>query len=291
MRSKAVAPKRMVAQQQKTAKTVATFGKNRGERVCVEETIVENVTRTVTRTEDVILDAAAQLDRCLKNCPDSDIFRTPGCIASCLVTSFVDVVVGTIEVLTTIVEAVVSKIITCTLGIKPGSFPSPFKGLTERLKDLDLVADFTPPEPVIFSPDVIEAARGVLQDLLAPPITPQFARASVSRASVSSDILDPLDAIRCIVDGEWKFVTLSDLLIEIPGFASTPVTVSVCMDRECALKLLGVGAGSSLSLIAFLSSLVNPVTIGAAVATAGISAALAPLAVSAVSVLLTLLLV
>lgn len=276
-RSKASAPKQFMEQRRKSAKSTNSFGRRSG-ATCTTTSAVETVTTTITHAEDVILSAAEQFERCTQLCydqflkGDKDDYLGYGlCEAGCIASGFIDLVVGTIEVVETLVEEVVRTVVTCTRDIIKGRFPNP-------LRDL----------PV---PEWLGAAgfSGAV-----PAAAPAFP-ADVTAKAI--DILTKMvkslpGAIRCVVEGSWSITDLGDLHVDIAGVESVPVGVTVCMNRECAMKLTGAGFGAdAFAIVSGLISLATSGGVATAVAAAGVTGAAAAVLTQAILVFLAVLIV
>jgi len=274
---KSQAPKKLVAQRSKTAKHLATFGKKPSSSECRVETVIENVVREVTECVDDILTAAEQLDRCVDRCYDQYLKGSKDdwigyglCDLDCGAQSFEDVFEGLICLVDTITEPVEKQVLLCTITKFPkGSFPNPFD-LPLTLPDFLGMEGATSTSPPAFSKKEIDAAITV----------------------VTKMVKTLPGAIRCIVEGQWDLVTLRDIRLDVPGVAEAPVAITVCMDHDCAMKLLGAGLGKdAFTIIGKLITLAGTASITNAVAALSVSAALVPSVELAVLALLVFLIV
>ncbi len=273
LRTGAGAPRKLGAQRAKSARAQREFGRSRR---CTTSTVTETITTTVTRTEQVVLTAAEQFARCSEACFDRFLAGTRDdavgyaiCEAGCLARGFVDVVTGTIEVLETLVEQVVREVITCVTTLVPGQVPHPIIG-AHAPGWLPGLSSATGAAATAFPPEVTAKAIEIVTKL----------------------VKTMPGAIRCLVEGQWSITSLGDLSLRIPGVESVPLGVTVCMDHDCALKLLG--AGLSADAFAIISALIELATSGgvaAAVVAAGVTGAAAAALTQAILVLLTVLIV
>lgn len=287
--------KKLFAQRSKTSKQLKEFGKKPSGVQCTVETVVEYVTKEVVEYVDDILTAAEQLSRCVDRCYDrylrgsrDDYWEYGLCDTACLAQSFEDVVVDTIEVVKTIVEPVERLVLRCALEkIPKGIFPTPFDG--RALPDFLGFAGASGTSKPKFSPKVIDAAINVVTKMVKtlPP------------------------AIKCIAQGQWDLVTLEDINIDIPIIERAPLGITVCMDHDCAMKLIGGGLRKdAFTIIETLTGLAIAVgTVAAApvgttfaegtmaaavsstIAAIGIEAALLPIVCQIVIALLVVLIV
>lgn len=183
---------------------------------CSVERVTRAIEREVVTWVDVVLTAAEQAQRCAGSCSDSFALWDPRlalCLAGCAFDSFVDVVVGTVRVVETIVEQVIIETIHCT-PLSSGNFPT-FDGLV----------------PVDHA--VVKAAEQP-----APP------GGGAGGSLIPKEIGD---LIGCLAKADWKVTTLGNLKVDVPVIDMTPVTLTACFDRDCSDKLktalltLGVG--------------------------------------------------
>ncbi len=274
---KSQSPKKFFEQRLKISKKLKEFGKKPSSQQCKIEDVLEDVQKEVIEYVDDILTAAEQLAKCVDACYDQylkgdkdDWWGYGVCDANCLLQSFEDVVVGTIEVVTTITEPVVHQVLRCTLdNIPKGFFPNPF----------DLGFDI-PPFAGITGPPTAGASQFSPKDL-----------------SVATDVITKMveslpEAIKCIVDGQWDLTKLSDVKVSVKGLESVPLGITVCMDHKCAMTLLGAGLGKdAFSIISKLSELATTATVAQAVAAAGVAATSVGVVTQLVTAILVVLIV
>jgi hypothetical protein len=260
-RAKTAAPAKLAKRIAASNASVAQFGKGKNSETCKAERIVETITTTVTREQNVYKTAAQQLDQCFASCNTkfgSNIINTVDlgiCHAQCLLEGFVDIVTGTIEVLDTLVQEVVTTVTVCSSGLPKGKFPNPFVGTVEWP---GLSGAVSTPR---VDPGILKQAQSVVASLLKrmPPI------------------------VTCLIGGAWKVTDLRDLGLNIDGVASVPFGVTVCLNPECAKTIMKGGGFDGMKTVAELVGLANGVP--AIVATLGLTAAAAT-AVVQVAVLL-----
>jgi hypothetical protein len=277
-RSGATAPKTLATRQSRAAGRLARFGKKSSGATdtCRVETLVEETERVVRRNQDVVLTAAQQFQRCTDACFDrhldrgrNDVIGFAVCEAGCIATGFVDLVVGTLEVLDTIVETVTRQVLVCAVRPLPDHLPGPFRGwAAPRLEGVNL-AGAVGTQAAMPADVVAKAADIVVKMVKSLP-----------------------GAIRCIAEGEWSITELSDVGVDVPGLGAVPLGVTVCMDHECAMKLLGAGLGAdAFGIISSLVALASGGGIEAAVVAAGVTGAAVAGVTQAVLALLAVLIV
>jgi len=237
-------------------------------QICTTETVTTMVETTVTKVVEKVLTALQQLRQCHDHCASQYGPQKPlewaGCELACAGKSFVDVMVGTVEVVETVVEAVVTQITTCVWqAIPKGQFPNPFDGW----RNLEVPGFFAGAAPV---PEIngaaIADALGLLKGLLN---------------------LGPL--VSCLLEGQWSFAKLENVGVNVPGIASVPFGVTVCLDTACTDKLLTLGITDAFGLMTSLIGKVGSLPAAIAALGTGAAAAIAGQAATAIMVVLIVL--
>lgn len=269
------APKALAQQQTRSGRRIASFGRSPRTEACHLETIVEETTRTVRTTVDVVLTAAERYAQCSERCDQR--FLAPGrerpidfaiCETECVAAGFVDLFVGTVELVETVVETVSRQVLICAEPIRD-VFRDPFRGRVPVDGYSGLLAGATGPA-ADFPADVQAKATDVLVKMVK----------SLPKA------------LQCVATGTWSITALQTVGVNVAGLGSVPLGITVCMDRECALTLIGAGLGKeAFSIVASLISLAESGSIAAAVAAAGITGAAAVAVSQLVLCLLAVLIV
>jgi hypothetical protein len=269
------APSKLGAYYAKSNAGIAKFGKPAGTSSCQTTTIVETVTTEVSHEVDVILTAIQQADRCLKDCEDR--YGKPFtagfkpieygfCAVGCAVDGFVDLVVGTAEIVETIAEVVVREVVVCLLSPRPGFFPNPF--------ELGVFPGLAQPGGGARATDIdtgdVKKALAILQEVL--------------------DLGEPI--LDCLLAGEWTVTKLSDLRVNVDGIAEIPFGVTVCLNRACVDTMSPFTVGpKALTLLIKIATAADRNAIGAALAAAGVTGAAAVAAADACMLILGLLII
>ena len=171
------------------------FAKRPAGYKCEVTTVTTTVTEAVYGWVNHITTAAAQLASCSEHCMTLPALEIPGCLATCAMQAFNDIVTRTWEVVDTVSHTVVQHITHCLLT--QSNFPS-YSGLV--------------------------AVGGVAT------IAPTGGKA----ADADPTLLPFEQLLRCFGGGAWSIGNLGDIGVTIPGVNSVPVTISVCMSRACA---------------------------------------------------------
>ena len=228
---------------------------------CTTRTITDTVTRTIVETVEVIKTAEKQYQECYDKAITRDPCKSLGfgagaCAATiCAVTTFVDMVVGFIEVVTTITEEVTRQVVSCVTPVK-FDWPNPWV-----IFDGGLKAALPQPAAAFTSKD-IEGALKLIKDI--------------------GGFLGPFGL--CLANGSWSLAQLTTPLDFGEGPVTIPYGVKVCIDAVCAAQLsidgmtgeLAASWGAALAALAALST-----EFAAAVASLGIVAAPAVVALIA----------
>jgi hypothetical protein len=242
--------------------------------ICTTTQVTETVIRTVTSLVDVWKTAETRYQECYDSTIAQEPCKSAGfglltgvCAAGfCSLQGFVDIVVGVIEVVTTVAEEVTREVVSCVSpakGVWPNPWSPPFGGIKASV-----------PQPVAkFSPGDIEKGVKLLKDI--------------------TGFLGVYGS--CLLKGKWGLAQLDTGIDLGGGNIVIPYGIKVCLDSACATKLLleniftpGLAAwGSALSVLAALSpqfgALVAPViTISPAIVAAVAAAPPVVVAVAAI---------
>ena len=257
-----------------SAMSKGSRGLGSGAMKCTTTTITETVTRTITETIELIKTAEEQY----QDCYDKQITRDPckslgfgagACAATvCAVTTFIDMVVGFMEVVTTIAEEVTRQVVSCVRQVKL-EWPNPW------IVGVPVRAAFPQPAAV-FGAKEIEGALKLLKDI--------------------SGFLGPFG--KCLIEGQWSLAQATTPLDFGDGPVTIPYGVKVCITAACATQLSAdsIGAellsswGAALAALAALSpefaALVSGVGITAAPVVVAAIAAVPPAIIAAAAVIL-----
>jgi hypothetical protein len=273
-RTSKTSSKSLAQSQARSGSQIAGFGRKRREDNCKLENVVEETTRTVRRTVDVILTAAERYAACSDRCDRrfldrGDLIGFGVCEAECLESGFVDLVVGTIELVETVVETVTRQVLICVDRPLKDHLIDPFRGRFDARPHAGLLAGATGVQAAIPA-DVLPKAIDVLVKMVK---------------SLPA-------AIQCVATGEWSITQLQAVGVDVAGVGQVPLGVTVCMDHECAMKLIGAGLGAeAFSIISSLIALASGGGVAGAVAAAGITGAAAAIVVQVVLAMLAVLIV
>ena len=268
--------KALAQHQARSGAQIAGFGRKRSEENCKLENVVEETTRTVRTTVELILTAAERYAACSDRCDRrflprgrEDLIGFGLCEAECLASGFVDLVVGTIELVETLVETVTRQVLVCALRPIKDHLIDPFRGRFDARPHAGLLAGATGVQTAIPA-DVLAKATDVLVKMVK---------------SLPA-------AIQCIATGQWSITELQTVGLDVAGIGQVPLGVTVCMDHECAMKLIGAGLGAeAFSIISSLIALASGGGVAGAVAAAGIAGAAAAIVVQVVLAMLAVLIV
>ena len=208
------------------ARTLATGTQGLGSRSmlsCTTTTVTDLVTRTVIEVVNVWKTAEQQYQECY----DREA-RSPGCLlagpaagvcaaAICLLRGFVDVVVGTCEVVRTITEEVTRTIVVCTKPAR-GTWPNPW--------DIPVsIGKVTVRQP-----------------------TQAFTGTEIATAIDLLKSLTELSGVygKCLLEGKWSLMQLTTPLDFGNGNVVWPYGVKVCVTSECATRMLLSNVGTEL---------------------------------------------
>lgn len=271
-RSKQNMSKRMASSMAKGAKGLGSTS-----MVCSTRTVTETMEKTVTETMKKIKSAEKQFRECcaqeakLAPCKDLLIREAIESCAwlTCAARSFEDIVVGFIEVVTTIAEEVTRQVVSCVSRPRSVTWPNPW-GQGGRLP-----AGASIGQPRIqFKQQDIDSAVQLLKQL----------------ASGLGPFVD------CFIKGKWHLAQLS-MQLTVDNKTVIPYGVKVCIDDTCATQLAldQVGSqhlaawGSALAILAALSP-EFAVAVGGLIApaagAAALIAALPPAVVAAAALIL-----
>ncbi|MGH8137666.1 MAG: hypothetical protein ACREVV_05655 [Steroidobacteraceae bacterium] len=271
--SKSGTDKRIAAVQQKTASELANTH-------CSATTVTDYVTTTVTDVTQIWKSAEKQYQECF----DHETSGAAGlgcsllpagaarnlCAAGvCTAKGFTDIVVGVIDVVHTVTEAVVRQIVTCVTGVIRGAFPNVFTLVDHALPGLEKPGT-TPPA---FTVKDLQAALKFLTDAVG--------------------VLGPF--AKCLLSAKWSIESAGTPIPMGDGNLAIPYGIRVCMSADCArgLTIQGVGGElvtswtAALTLLAALSpefaALVAPLGVTVPAALAAAVAALAAIGTAAVA--------
>jgi hypothetical protein len=206
--SKSLMGKRMGASM---AKGATGFG--RGAMNCVTKTVTDIVVRTVTDVIQVVKDAEKQYQECYDREIVKDPCKSAGLMAGacaaviCAATEFVDLVVGFVEVVTTVAEEVTRKVVACTIP-KVGEWPNPW-----TISAGEITAAIPQPKAP-FGKKELDDALKLLKNF--------------------GDVLGPFG--KCLLEGNWSLAQL-DTRLDLNGDLVIPYGVKVCISADCASKL------------------------------------------------------
>ncbi len=230
-------------------------------RPCNVTTVTEEVVTTITRLVDVWRSAEQQYQACLDREMSKDPCRAlgpgalPCAVTICAVGAFVDVLVGTYEIVETIVDTVTRTVIDCgELAKRYLTSPWDLPGIP--------VGQLLPQPAQAFGADAISDAKKLLDDL--------------------TGFLGPLG--ECLLGGTWSLAQFKPPLQIGRGSVAIPYGVRVCISAKCAraLAITNVGGeivsswAAALGVLAALSA-----EFAAFATTLGVTAA--PAAVAAVA--------
>jgi hypothetical protein len=193
------------------SKSAAGYGYNA--LTCTTRTVTETVTRTITETVEIIKTAEQQYQECYDREASRDpcksaIFVGVCAAGICALTAFVDLVVGFVEVVTTIAEEVTREVVTCVTP-KPGEWPTPWTIADGPIRTV------VPQEKIVFGQKEIQDALALL-------------------ASIPG-LLGPFGA--CFFQGQWSLAQV-DTQLNLGGTdVVIPYGVKVCLSAECATQL------------------------------------------------------
>jgi hypothetical protein len=275
-RTSKTSSKPLAQSQARSGAKIAGFGRKGSEENCRLETVVEETTRTVRTTVDVILTAAERYAACSDRCDRrflargrEDLLGFGLCEADCVASGFVDLVVGTMELVETVVETVTRQVLICVQRPIKDHLIDPFRGRFDARPHAGLLAGATGVQAAIPA-DVLAKAIDVLVKMVK---------------SLPA-------AIQCVATGQWSITQLQTVGVDVAGVGQVPLGVTVCMDHECAMKLIGAGLGAeAFSIISSLIALASGGGVAGAVAAAGITGAAAAIVVQVVLAMLAVLIV
>lgn len=206
---------------------------------CTTRTVTETATRTITETVDVIKTAEKQYQECYDREVNKDPCKSSGPVAGlcaagiCALTTFVDLVVGFVEIVTTIAEEVTREVMTC-ITPKKGEWPNPW-----TIPDRPIRTAVLQPK-VVFGKKEIDDALTLLGSI--------------------PGLLGPFGT--CFFEGQWGLAQL-DTQLNLGGTeVIIPYGVKVCLSAECATQLsidaiwgeTLAGWGGALSVLAALDA-------------------------------------
>ncbi len=190
------------------------------EEECTTERIVETVDQEVEGWINTTITAADQAAACGLACLERPAWEILGCELGCASRAFEDIIISTWGVIDTITREVVHEITHC-IEVSEGTIPTPLG-------------------PMTINTELIATQMGIFT---TPP---------------GGDQAEALtQAMRCVLTGDWKIKNLGDLEIRIAGIEAIPIALTVCMDRDCAIRLrdilgtLGLSATWPLLLAGF----------------------------------------
>ncbi|SDD38157.1 hypothetical protein [Aquimonas voraii] len=269
--------KALAQQQARSAARIAAFGrKPTSNERCRVETVVEETTRTVRTTVELIVSAAERYAACSERCDRrflsrgrEDVVGFTLCEADCLASGFVDLVVGTVELVETLVETVTRQVLECSGKAIKDHWIDPFRGRFDVSPQAGLLAGASAVQsaiPAELLPKAIDVLVKMVKNFPA--------------------------AIQCVANGRWSITELQTVGVEIEGVGQVPLGITVCMDHDCAMKLLGAGlAADAFSIINQLIVLGTETSVAALVAQAGLTGAAAAVATQVVLGMLAVLIV
>lgn len=143
--------------------TKGTRGLGASSMKCSTTTVTETVTRTFTESVEVIRTAQEQFNECYDRelaqplCAALPYGKEACALAACSVTAFVSMVVGFIEVITTIAEEVTREAVNCASRTR-GEWTSPW--ITNApVKGISLARGAPAPDPEFTSKDIIAGVK------------------------------------------------------------------------------------------------------------------------------------
>ena len=233
---------------------------------CTTTTITETITREVAQEVERWLTAEERYEACVRQQVAAGILGgEAAAVLYCAALGLVDLFLGVMTVVTTIIEEVTRTVVTCTL-----------EG-TKRLIDLYKGIEVPIPTRGIQLPGVPGVGR------VAPALTSTDITAALQRLRDLLGAVSPFTT--CLLQGRWSFAA-SDLSAITGGSTlEIPYGVKVCITAECARRLrfdsahgdLGSAATSLLAILAALNA-----DFAAIAGTLGIAKAAEALALAAV---------
>jgi hypothetical protein len=242
---------------------------------CTTRTITDTATRTITETVEVIKTAEKQYQECFDREVGKDPCKVfgPGagvCAAAiCAAKSFVDMVIGWVDVVTTVTEEVTREVVTC-ITPRRGDWPNPWTVFESPVQGA------VPQPSLAIGTKELEGALKLIKDI--------------------GSFLGPFGT--CLVNGKWSLAQLTTPIDFGDGNIALPYGVKVCISADCASRLsadgliseLGTSWGAALAALAALSpefaASVSSLGITAAPAVVAIVAAVPPAIVSAAALIL-----
>lgn len=213
--SRAVLPVALADQVFATSLNISTYTLPQRELQCIEEAVITTVNEQVVRWVDVIKTAGQQLSECVSSCGLRPFYEVPICIAVCAAKSFIDIVVGTYQVIETIAKQIVTYVTHC-------------------------VATNTIPLPV----------GRINPGIIISPVTEIGAHSQTLSERELEATLSPFRKIlECAANGDWNIWKVNISSIGVKN--ALPVGVEVCFDKACAdsikdsltlQTLFGIGA-------------------------------------------------
>lgn len=246
---------------------------------CRTTTVTDLVTRTVVDVVNVWKTAEQQYQECYDREVRGRVCGSWGlaagiCAAStCLAKGFVDVVVGVIEVVSTITEEVTRTVVVCTRAAI-GTWPNPW--------------DFPVP------------AGKITVDQPKQAFTDKDIAGAIEMLKTLSNFFGPYG--RCLLEGKWSLAQLATPLDFGSGNVVLPYGIKVCVSSNCATQMAAsnVGAelyaawGTGLSLLAAMSPEFMAAVAGFITPAAGVATFIAqapPLVVACAALILCFILV
>jgi hypothetical protein len=236
-----------VAVQRKKAKVgkkmSASFSKHSSDfgaqaLICTTKTVTDTVTHTITETVEVIKTAEKQYQECYDKAATRDPCKSLGILAgacaaaTCAATTFVDMVIGFVDVVTTTTEEVVRTVVSCAPPL-PGTWPSPWDLPDAQLKLA------VPQQKTTFGQKDIDGGLKLLKQI--------------------GGFFGPFAT--CMISGKWSLAQLDTQMDFGNGNVVIPYGIKVCITSQCATQLsldniigeYATAVGAALGALAALS--------------------------------------
>lgn len=233
---------------------------------CTTTTVTETIVREVEQEVERWFTAEERYADCVQKQVDAGIFGgVVAAAAYCAAAGFVDLFLGVVTVLVTIIEEVERTVVSCVLQ---GS---------KRLVDVFNGIEIAPPDMGIRLPTV-PAIGGA-----APALTSTDIMAALQRLRDLLGAVSPFTT--CMLGGKWSFAAADLAAITGTSTLEIPYGVKVCITANCARQLrydsahgdLGDAATTLLAILAALNA-----DFAAVASTLGIAKAAEALALAAV---------
>jgi hypothetical protein len=259
-----------------TAMNKGLAGLGIGSTKCTTKEVTEIVTEAVSSFVEVWKTAEEQFQECYDKLATTEpcSWAGPGAgacaAAACGLLTFVDMVVGVVEIIIDVDVEVTRTVVSCALTTFKPKWPNPW-----NLGDLSpsgLVGGVAQPAKA-FSQKDIDSGLKLLKD-------------------IQTKIGGFLGPFACLLDGKWSLAQLDTPIDFGSGNVAIPYGIRVCISSACATALTdpgmilaaGTAWGETLSVLAALSTDIAALNIPASTAAAALIAALGGPATAGVAV-------